>query len=51
MLTLKGVEESEKTTSEADEDEDFDIEQYMNPNTGTTLGSVLASVLEESKNK
>ena len=50
LLTLKGVEESEKTSAEGDDDDDFDIEQYMNPDTGTTLGSVLADVLEEAKN-
>lgn len=48
LLTLKSLEESEKTALE-DEDE-FDIEQYMNTDTTTTLGSVLAGVLEEARN-
>lgn len=48
MLTLKDLEESEKSLD--DEDDDFDIEQYMSADTGTTLGSVLANALEEAKN-
>lgn len=47
VLTLRNLEESEKTLNE---DEDFDIEQYMMVDTGTTLGSVLATALEEAKN-
>ncbi len=47
MLTLKDLAESEKTV---DEEEDFDIDQYMAADTGTTLGSVLANALEEAKN-
>ena len=47
MLTLKDLEESEKSL---DDDDDFDIEQYMSADTGTTLGSVLANALEEAKN-
>ena len=47
MLTLKDLAESEKSL---EEDDDFDIEQYMSADTGTTLGSVLANALEEAKN-
>lgn len=47
MLTLKDLAESEKTI---DEEDDFDIDQYMAADTGTTLGSVLANALEEAKN-
>ena len=48
ILTLKDLAESEKNLSD---DDDFDIEQYMNTDTGTTLGSVLASAIEEAKNR
>lgn len=43
VLTLKDI----KDTNESDED--FDIEQYMNADTGATLGSVLGNILEEAK--
>jgi len=43
MLSLKGVDDNVAA------DDDFDIEQYMNTDTGATLGSVLGNVLEESR--
>ncbi len=49
VLTLRNVEDSEKSLSEDDED-DFDIEQYLISDTRTTLGTILANALEEAKN-
>jgi len=45
ILTLKNISD---VTEEVEED-DFDIDQYMNNDTGATLGSVLGNILEEAK--
>ena len=49
MLALKSLEDVEKNTSQEDDEEDFDIEQYMNTNTNTTLGSVFGNVFNSMK--
>lgn len=49
MLALKSLEDVEKNDSQEDEEEDFDIEQYMNTNTNATLGSVFGNVFNSMK--
>jgi DNA-directed RNA polymerase subunit beta len=49
MLALKSLEDVEKNDSQEDDEEDFDIEQYMNTNTNTTLGSVFGNVFNSMK--
>lgn len=45
MLTIKSLDEVEKAMNQSrEEDEDFDIEQYMNTDTSTTLGSVFGNM-------
>lgn len=46
MLTIKSLEDVEKAMKQSseEEEEDFDIEQYMNTDTSTTLGSVFGNV-------
>ena len=51
LLTLKSLEEAEKSPSSEEDEEEFDIEQYMNPDAGTTLGSVLGNVFQNIQNK
>lgn len=50
LLALKSLEDVEKNNSQEEaEEEDFDIEQYMNTNTNTTLGSVFGNVFNNMK--
>lgn len=50
MLTLRSLSEVETTVASSDEEEDFDIEQYMNTDTSTTLGSVFGNVFNNINN-
>ena len=49
MLALKSLEDVKNNDSQEDEEEDFDIEQYMNTNTNATLGSVFGNVFNSMK--
>lgn len=49
VLSLKSLEEVEKDDKQEESEEDFDIEQYMNTNTNTTLGSVFGNVFNNIK--
>ncbi|MDR1499228.1 MAG: 30S ribosomal protein S1 [Rickettsiales bacterium] len=50
LIALKSLEDVEKTNNQMDDkDEDFSIEQYMNANTNTTLGSVFGNVFDNIK--
>ncbi len=49
MLALKNLEDVNEGASQDGEEEDFDIEQYMNTNTNTTLGSVFGNVFNNMK--
>ena len=49
MLALKSLDEVAKNDTEEDEEETFNIEQYMNTNTNTTLGSVFGNVFNNIK--
>ena len=49
MLALKSLEDVKNNDSQEDDEEDFDIEQYMNTNTNATLGSVFGNVFNSMK--
>ncbi len=49
VLALKSLDEVEKADKQEEDEEDFDIEQYMNTNTNTTLGSVFGNVFNNIK--
>ena len=49
MMALKSLDEVAKNDTEEDEEENFNIEQYMNTNTNTTLGSVFGNVFSSIK--
>ena len=48
MLALKNLEDVNEGASQDGEEEDFDIEQYMNTNTNTTANGIY-SVASQSK--
>ena len=49
IMALKSLDEVAKNDTEEDEEETFNIEQYMNTNTNTTLGSVFGNVFNSMK--
>lgn len=49
ILALKSLEEVENNNIQDENEEDFDIEQYMNTNTNTTLGSVFGNMFNNMK--
>ena len=49
FLAIKSLEDVAKNDVEEDEEESFNIEQYMNTNTNTTLGSVFGNVFNNMK--
>lgn len=49
MLAIKSLDEVDKNNPQEEEDEEFDIEQYMNTDTSTTLGSVFGNMFNNIK--
>lgn len=47
MLAVKSLDDVEKNNPQEEEDEEFDIEQYMNTGTSTTLGSVFGNMFNK----
>ena len=47
MLAVKSLDDVEKNNPKEEEDEEFDIEQYMNTGTSTTLGSVFGNMFNK----
>ncbi len=47
LLAVKSLDDVEKNNPQEEEDEEFDIEQYMNTDTSTTLGSVFGNMFNK----
>lgn len=47
MLAIKSLDDVDKNNPQEEEDEEFDIEQYMNTDTSTTLGSVFGNMFNK----